>query len=436
MPLWRYLEAGGKRAAAVWHRRAGKDDVALHWTATQAIQKQANYWHMLPQFNQARRAIWEAVNAHTGKRRIDEAFPQEIRARTNEHDMFIEFVNGSTWRVVGSDNFDALVGAGPLGIVFSEWSLSNPRAWLTLAPILEENGGWSLFIYTPRGRNHGWTLLEMARKTPEWHASVLTAAETPIFQPAQLDRIKAEYEALFPGVGEDMFDQEYHCNFAAAMPGAYYAKLVEKADTEGRVDALPHRADLPVWTGWDLGIGDDTSIWFCQRVGGWLHIIDHYATNGQPASHYVEVLNKKPYTYAGHILPHDADNREWLAGHKRIDVLRSLGLKGIRVLERMPVDDGINAVRLILPTCRFDREKCKSGLESLRQYRREYDDDKRCFKPTPLHDWTSHDADAMRTLACGLRPEAAVPPDIPAYSRGRRERARAGAHGGGSWMSA
>lgn len=432
MPVWRYLEGGGKRAVVVWHRRAGKDDVALHWTATQAIEKPANYWHMLPQFNQARRAIWEAVNPHTQKRRIDEAFPPEIRARTHDHDMYIEFKTGAAWRVVGSDNFDALVGAGPLGIVFSEWSLSNPRAWLVLAPILEENGGWAFFPYTPRGRNHGWNLLEMARKSAGWHATVLTADDTPIFKSEQLARIKDEYESLFPGVGEDMFDQEYNCNFAAAMPGAYYAKLIEQADTEGRIEALPYRSDLPVWTAWDLGIGDDTSIWFAQRVGGWLHVIDHYATNGEPASHYVETLNRKPYTYAGHILPHDADSREWGNGMKRIDTLRVLGLKSMKVLDRIPVDDGINAVRLILPTCRFDREKCKTALENLRQYRREYDEDKRVFKPTPLHDFSSHDADAMRYLACGLRPEAAVPPDIPAYSKGRRDRAK---HGNTSWMA-
>jgi phage terminase large subunit len=167
-------------------------------------------------------------------------------------------------------------------------------------------------------------------------------------------------------------------------------------------------------------------------VGGWIHLIDHYATNGEPASHYVTLINQKPYNYAEHYLPHDADAREWGNGLKRIDTLRALGLRNIRVLERIPVDDGINAARIILPTTKFDAVKCRSGLESLRQYRRDYDEDKRTFKPTPLHDWASHDADAFRYLAQGMKPEAAVPLDIPKYTPNRRK----WKSGNGSWMTA
>ena len=148
MNVWRYLEQGGKRAICIWHRRAGKDEVCLHWAASSMIDKPATYWHMLPAYSQGRKAIWTAVNPHTGKRRIDEAFPHELRANTNEQEMFIRLKNGATWQVLGSDRYDAAVGSPPYGITFSEWALSNPAAWAYLAPIVTENGGWARFITT------------------------------------------------------------------------------------------------------------------------------------------------------------------------------------------------------------------------------------------------------------------------------------------------
>src|SRR5690606_5149766 len=129
----------GKRAIEIAHRRWGKDDLILHRTAVAAFERPASYWHMLPQFAQARRAIWTAVNPHTGKRRIDEAFPHEIREATNDQEMFIRFKNGSTWQLVGSDRYDNLVGAGVAGVVFSEWALANPSAWGYIRPMVEED---------------------------------------------------------------------------------------------------------------------------------------------------------------------------------------------------------------------------------------------------------------------------------------------------------
>jgi phage terminase large subunit len=173
MPVWRYLEHGGKRAVECWHRRAGKDEVALHWTAVDAVRNPGNYWHMLPEYSHGRRALWDAVNPHTGKKRIDEAFPPEIRTRTNQQEMKIELVSGSVWHIVGSDNFDGLVGSPPRGVVFSEWSLADPRAWGFIEPILEENGGWAIFPYTPRGNNHGKTMYDHAVKHDDWFAEFL-----------------------------------------------------------------------------------------------------------------------------------------------------------------------------------------------------------------------------------------------------------------------
>lgn len=251
--------------------------------------------------------------------------------------------------------------------------------------------------------------------------------DNPWFPQVLMDEKDADY-AKDPDMAEHVWGGAYQ----VISEGAYFARLLLQAEKDGRIASLPHNPALPVYTAWDLGVGDDTSIWFAQRSNGWVHVIDHYATNGQPASHYVDVLKRKPYTYARHYLPHDADSREWSNGQSRIETLRSLGLTELSVLSRTPVDDGINAARLLLPITRFDRDKCKSGLESLRQYRREYDENKRTFKPTPLHDWTSHDADAFRYLAMGLEPDAAVPPDIPKYSRRRK----ASDSNGASWMTA
>lgn len=434
-PLWSYLENGGRRALCVWHRRAGKDDVALHWGCVAGHQRVGTYWHMLPEYEQARKAIWNAVDPHTGQRRIDIAFPHELRANTNEQSMFIRFKNNSTWQVVGSDNYDSLVGTPPVGITFSEWALSKPSTWAYLAPILLENNGWAVFITTPRGKNHVHGQLKMAEQDPAWFAEVVPIDVTKAVSPEAIEQQRKEYASLFgQELADAMIEQEFYCSFNAAVPGAYYASLITKAEREGRVEPLPHRPDLPVHTAWDLGIGDDTSIWFAQRVGGWVHIIDHYATNGQPASHYVEHLKSKPYTYGEHFLPHDASNREWANGQKRIDVLRSLGLENIKVLGRIPLDDGINAVRNILPVCRFDAVKCAEPLESLRQYRRDYDEERRVFRPTPLHDWTSHDADAFRYLATGLSPEAAEPVAPKRYTPAR-QRWRQGGQVGTSWMA-
>jgi hypothetical protein len=296
-----------------------------------------------------------------------------------------------------------------------------------LRPALADRRGRLTLIGTPKGHNEFWERYEAAADDPEWFRMMLRASETGLISEEELTSAKRM-------MSENQYAQEFECSFEAAIEGAYYGALLEAAGREGRICELPVRQDLPVYTAWDLGVGDDTSIWFAQRNGGWLHIIDHYATNGQPASHYVAVINQRGYNYAEHFLPHDVDSREWGNGLRRIDTLRNLGLKNLRILDRTPVDDGINAVRIVLPTCRFDAVKCGAGLESLKQYRREYDENKRTFKPTPLHDWTSHDADAFRYLAQGMKPEAAIPLDIPRYTPNRRKWRNGGSST--SWLTA
>ena len=418
MPAWKYLENGGKRAVLNWHRRAGKDDVALHWAAVSAIQRPATYWHMLPQYAQGRKAIWEAVNPHTGMRRIDEAFPKEIRKRTDNQTMTIELVNGSMWHVVGSDNYNSLVGSPPAGVVFSEWALADPASWAYLRPILDENDGWAAWIYTSRGRNHGFTLYQHAKERDAWYAEQLRADVTKLFSDDQLAEAKQEYIELYgEGPGEALFSQEYYCSFDSAVLGAYYAKLLADAEQDGRIGNVPYDNSLQVETWWDLGVGDATSIWFCQRSGMEIRLIDYYEASGEGLPHYAKVLDRKPYTYSRHVMPHDIKVRELGSGKSRLEIAQSLGFT-VEIAPQQGLEDGIQAVRSMIPSCWFDRNKCARGLDALREYRAKYDETRRIFSSKPDHNWASHAADAFRYGAVTQAPAEYSNPEPEYYQEG------------------
>lgn len=372
------------------------------------MQRIGNYWHMLPQKDQARKAIWNAVNPHTGKRRIDEAFPEAIREQTLNNEMFIRFKSGSTWQIVGSDNFDSLIGSPPVGLVFSEYAVADPRAWVMLRPILAENGGWAIFPYTPRGKNHGWALRETARLEEDWRLDEKTVDETDVFSRKALD---AELRELIreqgPEEGESYFRQEYYVSFEAAVRGAYYAKLMQQAEEDERITSVPYDGAGLVTTAWDIGIGDSTAIWFMQSIGRELRAIDYYEASGMPLAHYAEVLNKRPYAYADDILPHDAQARELGTGKSIEELLRAMGRK-VRIAPKLTVDQGIQSVRTILPRIWFDAKKCERGIAALRQYRAEYDEERKVLSNRPLHDWTSHGCDALRMFAVSFKDKLAV----------------------------
>lgn len=409
-PFWDYMEAGGKRGVVVGHRRWGKDDVSLHFTATQALQRPANYWHMLPQYKQARKVIWDAVNPRTGKKRIDEAFPAAIRKRTNTQEMLIEFVNGAVWQLVGSDNYNAYVGSPPAGIVFSEWSIANPMAWGFTSPILEENNGWAIFIYTSRGNNHGRSTYDLAKKTPGWFAQKITAKETGVFTVEQLEKIKAEMVTMYGyELGTAMFNQEYLCSWEGAVLGAYLSRQISEAREQGRICKLPHDPGQEVDTFWDLGVDDSMSIWFMQRAGKGFHFIDYYEATGYGLEHFAKVFKEKGYTYGNHYMPHDAQQREMTSGEiakSRKEVAEALGIKPVITAKRarnmdVIINVHIPAMRNILPSCWFDVEKCSQGLSCLENYSAEYDETKKILSNRPRHDWASHGADAFRTFAVG-----------------------------------
>lgn len=402
LPLWQYLQNGGKRAFVFAHRRWGKDDVALHRTSCAAMQRPGNYWHMLPEYSQARKAIWEAVNPHTGKRRIDEAFPEAIRETTRTQDMMIKFKNGSTWQLVGSDNYNSLVGSPPVGLTFSEYAIADPRAWNFLRPILAENGGWALFITTPRGKNHAYEMYKYGLEDKDWFTTLITADQSGVFSKEMLDQERRELHAQYgPDEGEAIFRQEYYCSFDGAIIGGYYTALMDMADSDERITNVPYDASIPVITSWDLGVGDSTAIWFYQPVGNEIRVIDYYEATGEGMQYYAKILNQKPYSYSQHIMPHDIRVRELGTGKSRYEIAQSLGIKPITIARSLPVDDGINAVRALLPRCYFDRKKCAQGLDALRSYHKEYDDKRKEFKNKPYHDWTSHACDSFRMFAIG-----------------------------------
>ena len=384
------------------------------------METPGNYWHMLPFANQARKVIWTAVNPRTGVRRIDEAFPLWSRKKTREDEMLIEFINGSVWQLVGSDNYNSLVGSPPVGLVFSEWSIANPLAWAYLSPILEENGGWVLFIYTSRGNNHGRTMFRHAQATPGWFASLLSADHTKVFSQAQLDSIKMDYTQVFgPEMGEALYLQEYFCSWDQAQMGAYYAKQIAAARKDGRIGKVPHSPGVEVDTWWDLGVDDSMSIWFVQAVGKERRIIDYLEGSGYGFEYYAKALKEKPYVYGNHYMPHDAEIREMSSGEiaqSRKQVAEALGIKPIIVVQRaknmdMILQVHIPAVRNMLSQCWFDEEKCVLGLSALEGYAAEYDEEKKVLSNRPAHTWHSHGADAFRTGAVGYSPKSTVNDD-------------------------
>jgi hypothetical protein len=310
--------------------------------------------------------------------------------------------------VVGSDNYDALVGSNPLGVVFSEYSLARPAAWEYLRPILAENGGWAVFIFTPRGQNHAYDLYRMAQTRPDWFVQRLTVKETGVVPEAV---IEGERRA---GMPEALIQQEYYCSFSAAVVGSYFGSLLEQAEQDGRIGAAPGDPALPVHTAWDLGISDSTAIWFFQAAAGEVRIIDYYENQGQPLSHYAEVLRARGYVYGDDFVPHDAKVRELGTGRTRIETLLGLG-RHPRLVPAHTLADGINAVRETLARCWFDGERCAAGLKALKLYQRDWDEAGHCYRDRPRHDWTSHAADAFRYLAMGWREMA--PPPLSAAGR-------------------
>lgn len=387
------------RLIEIAHRRWGKDEIALNATRQLAMERPASYWHCLPLYEQGRKALWTAVNPHTGKRRVDEAFPPEIVASRDEQAMFIRLNNGSTWQIVGSDRYDSLVGAGVAGVVFSEWALANPSAWGYVRPMIEENGGWASFITTPRGNNHAKSMFDMAKGNPLWFAELSSVLETGALTQEQMDEALKEYQAIY-GIdfGRALWEQEYLCSFSGAMIGAYWGAEVNKAEREGRIKPVEIDWDHPVHTAWDLGKAVNNPIWCFQVIAGKPVIVDFYQPDSDDLADWVKWLDDQGYKGTDYV-PHDIIATEWGSKRTRLEILQGLGRKPRR-LPMVSVADGLQAGRATINAATFaDTPRVQAGIDGLKNYRRDWDDERKTFRETPVKDWAEHIGSAFRYLS-------------------------------------
>jgi len=392
-PLQAALHASFRRFnVLVCHRRFGKTVLCVNELIDQALRatrERPRFAYLAPLYKQAKAVAWDYLKHFT------QAIPE---ARRHESELRVDLPNGARIQLYGADNYDALRGIYLDGVVLDEFAQMSPQAWSeVIRPALADRGGFAIFIGTPKGRNAFAKLYEAAREDPAWLAALYRASETGILSAEELVLASRQ-------MSEEEYAQEFECSFDAAIAGAYYGRTLAELERQGRVGEVPWSPELPVSTAWDLGIDDATAIWFAQRAGQELRLVDYYEASGVGLEHYAKLLRERPYVYEDHLLPHDVEVSELGTGRSRYATLASLGLRG-RVVPRLPVEDGINAVRNLLPRCRFDRGRTLRGLEGLRHYRREWDEHLGTFRARPRHDWASHAADAFRYLALGLRPE-------------------------------
>lgn len=402
--LWNYMTSNGedlqakrKRAVCIWHRRAGKDSFALNFTAVMAHQRVGSYWHMLPTLQQARRVVWDGIDKY-GRRMIDQAFPKKIRKNVNQTEMKIELKNGSIWQCVGSDNYDSLVGTNPIGVIMSEYSIADPRAWDFLRPILAENEGWAAFIYTPRGKNHGFKMYEMAESNPNWYCDLRDIDNTFQDEANDLPVISKEVylEELAGGMDPLLADQEFYVSFNAGLFGAYYTEQMKLA----KIGDYPHDPRKAVYTAWDVGL-DTTAIWFLQQSSGSaINVIDYWEEANVPMVKWCKRLREAQYIFETHVGPHDLEQRDKGYGVRLIDTAAEHGII-FEVAPSVSINSGIDAVKNFVPLLQFNKDTTSRGWDCMTNYRRTYNDKLQIFLDRPLHDWASHGADAMRYAALG-----------------------------------
>ena len=409
----RYLDSHSLGGRAVWvmHRRAGKDLTAMHQTCKMAHRRIAAYWHIMPTMEQGRRSLWTDFT-RDGERIMEQVFPSAIRKSPRtwapNAEMVVELKCGSIWRLMGSDKLE-VVGAGPAGVVFSEFALAKPDTWNYVRPMLRERDGWAAFISTPRGKNHLWNLWEVAGRTKGWWRDRQTLFDTRAYDPELT--IQEERDS---GMPEALINQEYLCDWESPLVGSVYGDLLAAISARGDTAQWDPETD-GVHTSWDLGISDSTAIWWWRldRDSRNLEVLDYHEANGKPFSHFAEIIEAKPYRYAQHWLPHDARARTLQTGASTVELAVSrFGAAHVSITPELSLADGIQATRRLLQgPIRFHPRCLELGLEALKAYRYAWDSDKKILSRVPVHDWSSHGADAFRYLACAAKPaETFLPP--------------------------
>ena len=380
------------------HRRAGKTVAAVNDMIRAALTcKSPNpqFAYIAPYRSQAKAVAWEYL-----KRYAD-----PVMSSANEAELYVDLISGGRVRLFGADNADAMRGMGFDGALLDEFADFRPSVWgNVIRPTLSDKQGWAVFSGTPKGKNQLWEISETAKRDPaEWYRLELRASTSGILPTEELAAVRSQ-------ISQDQYDQEYECSFDAAIVGAFYGVEMREATDQKRLTVVEHDIAVPVHTAWDLGYRDDTAIWWYQVVRGEVHIIDFYAVSGASIPDIAEIVLTKPYVYGKHYLPHDARAKTLAAAGRSIveQLAEFLGASRLVIVPELSVQDGIQAVRAMLPRCYFDEQRCYDGIEALRQYQREYDEDKKTFRLTPLHNFASHPADAFRMLALAWREEPKV----------------------------
>jgi phage terminase large subunit len=378
-------------AVNVCHRRAGKTVAAVNDLIRSALEcklDRPRVYYLSPTYAQSKKVAWDYAKHYSAA---------EPLARFNEAELRIDYPNGGRLQLVGGDNPDSLRGIYADDVVLDEFAFMSAEVWQKIIrPALSDRQGRATFISSVNGRNEFYRLYKAALEQPdEWFAMNLKAGTSGLIDPREL-------KALRRDMSEADYAQEYENDFDVAAKGSYYGALITAADLDGRITGVPYDGAAMVDTAWDLGIGDSTAIWFMQEVGREIHAIDYYEASGLPLSHYAEVLTRKGYAYRDHIVPHDAEARELGTGKTRSEILKGMGIR-TRIAPKLSVEDGIAAVRTMLPKMWFDARKCADGVEKLRQYRSEYDEKRQVLSNRPLHDFSSHCADAIRMYAVAYR---------------------------------
>lgn len=394
-PIQREIHASLKRFnSLVAHRRLGKTVLSVNQLISSALRckkQHPRYAYIAPLRNQAKNVAWDFL------KQFSEPFR---KGDPNIAELWVELVNGARIQLFGADNPNAMRGMYLDGVVFDEYGDMDPTTWTqVIRPLLSDRMGWAIFIGTPKGQNGFYDLHTAAQSDAEWYAATFPASATGIID-------ENELAASRKVMSDAEYKQEFECSFQAPNIGAYYGDAMDFADNEKRIRNVPWEASIPVDTAWDLGMDDATAIWFVQRVGMEIRVIDYYESSGAALTHYAGLLKSKPYVYGKHYLPHDAAVKELGTGMSRVEVLQGLGIRP-HIVPAQSVEDGINAVRMILPKCWFDVEKTAKGVKALRSYQREWVPKLGTWRSSPKHDQWSHGADAFRYYAMGYqKPES------------------------------
>ena len=384
-------------AVIVAHRRCGKTlgcILDLIYRAISEGKEDGRYAYVAPYYSQAKNIAWDYLQKYS----------QPVLAKANQSELWVELVNGARIRLFGADNPDALRGLYLDGIVLDEYADMRPRIWgEIIRPLLSDRLGWAVFIGTPKGHNGFWELYSAAINKDDWYVKTLRASVTGLIAESELaDAAKS--------MTQDQYLQEFECDFESAIVGAYYGKEMRLLTDQGRITEVKYDSMYKVNTAWDLGFTDSTSIWWYQVIHGEIRVLEHHSSNGQSVPFYTGLIQSKKYQYGTHWLPHDARAKTLSSGGKSIieQLSAKIPLESMKIVPNLSLQDGIQASRMALQRAWFDGEKCMDGIECLRQYQREYDEDKKVFRDRPRHDWTSHSADAFRYLSIAWREEEKV----------------------------